>query len=86
MGARELGLDMRGLHFARDVRKQLANMMANGADSRLHIPHASAAFAKQIAEDRREGAVVGVKRKRQEAGERFPPIHLCMPAVVHKQC
>lgn len=68
--AREVGLDTRGLHFAREVRRQLAGMMA-AAGPRL-LPEASAACAKAIAEERRgreaapsPAALPSAKRKRE---------------------
>lgn len=65
--AREAGLDARGVHFAREVRTQLARMMvADAAPAKL--PQGSASSAKAIAEGRLETegpAAAGAKRKRE---------------------
>ena len=57
-------MDVRGMHFAREVRKQLADLLAHAGAKVL--PEASLACAKSIAnnaEDRREA-----KRRRHSTG------------------
>ncbi|BDA44197.1 ATP-dependent RNA helicase DHX8 [Coccomyxa sp. Obi] len=61
---KDLGLDVRGMHFAREVRKQLADLLAHVGSKVL--PEESVACAKTIAtgtKDSREA-----KRKRPSAG------------------
>lgn len=76
--AREVGLDTRGLHFAREVRRQLAGMMASAGPKLL--PAAPAACARAIAGERQRGGeasspaaapLPGAKRKRGEGFEGF---------------
>ena len=59
-----MGLDVRGMHFAREVRKQLADLLAH-AGSKV-LPAASVACARTIANDAED--IREAKRRRHSAG------------------